>query len=153
MAPFPTVVLLKGKYEEADPLSIRAISVLEKAVAPDHQEIANMLNQRAILLDAQVTSCLNLTMLRWTFWSSCHAIFDKRRGEVAWRGLAGLSGGGCSVLASNVVNVVTANAARGQLLQCFGDGYLNTTIYRPTCISLYIRNMCSKQVVGLEALA
>ena len=38
------------------------MSVMEKAVGPDHLDIANMLNTRAILLDAQVTRDVYQTM-------------------------------------------------------------------------------------------
>ena len=62
LRPFFVALLLQRKYDEADALFARAISVMEKAVGPDHQEMIHMLYQRALLLDAQVNSRVNLIM-------------------------------------------------------------------------------------------
>ena len=44
----------QGKYEEADPLYLRAIEIGEKTLGPDHPDLATRLNNRAWLLKKQV---------------------------------------------------------------------------------------------------
>lgn len=48
------VVCWQGKYEEADPLCLRAIVIDERALGPDHPELAAKLSKRAGLLQQQV---------------------------------------------------------------------------------------------------
>lgn len=45
---------LQGKYAEAEPLYERAQTVREKALGPEHPDLANLLNSRAALLAMQV---------------------------------------------------------------------------------------------------
>ncbi|CAN0605829.1 unnamed protein product, partial [Ectocarpus sp. 12 AP-2014] len=40
----------QGKYEQADPLYLRAIEIWEAALGPNHPEVASGLNNRAGLL-------------------------------------------------------------------------------------------------------
>lgn len=47
-------VSYQGKYDEADPLFIRAISIGEKTLGPDHRDVAVRLINRAGLLKIQV---------------------------------------------------------------------------------------------------
>ena len=44
----------QGKLDEADRLYLRCIEIQEKALGPDHPEVAASLNNRAGLLQAQV---------------------------------------------------------------------------------------------------
>lgn len=44
----------KGKYEEADPLFLRAIGIEENTPGPDHPYLVECLNNRAELLKNQV---------------------------------------------------------------------------------------------------
>ncbi|CAN0453882.1 unnamed protein product, partial [Ectocarpus fasciculatus] len=43
----------QGKYDEADPLYLRAIEIGEKTLGPDHPGLATWLNNRAELLRVQ----------------------------------------------------------------------------------------------------
>lgn len=45
---------IQGKYAEAEPLYVRATEILEKALGPEHPNVATPLNNRAWLLRAQV---------------------------------------------------------------------------------------------------
>ena len=45
---------MQGKYDEADPLYLRAIEIGEKTLGPDHPDLATRLNNRARLLESQV---------------------------------------------------------------------------------------------------
>ena len=42
--------MLQGKYDEAEPLYVRAMAIDEKVYGPDHPEVATDLNNRAGLL-------------------------------------------------------------------------------------------------------
>ncbi|CAN0505877.1 unnamed protein product, partial [Ectocarpus sp. 12 AP-2014] len=44
----------QGKYDEAEPLYIRAIAIREKALGPDHPDVASCLNNLAGLRQSQV---------------------------------------------------------------------------------------------------
>lgn len=44
----------QGNYDEADPLFLRAIDIHEKALGPDHPQLGQPLNDRALLLKTQV---------------------------------------------------------------------------------------------------
>ncbi|CAN0533713.1 unnamed protein product, partial [Laminaria digitata] len=44
----------QGKYEEAGPLCERSLAICEKALGPDHPDVAQSLNTRAQLLREQV---------------------------------------------------------------------------------------------------
>lgn len=44
----------QGKFDEADRLCLRAIDIHEKALGPDHPHLGAPLNNRAMLLMAQV---------------------------------------------------------------------------------------------------
>ena len=46
--------MLQGKYDEAEPLYVRAMAIDEKVYGPDHPEVARDLNNRAELLQQQV---------------------------------------------------------------------------------------------------
>lgn len=46
---------VQGKREEAEPLYERATMVWETALGPDHPNVASALNNRALLLDLQVS--------------------------------------------------------------------------------------------------
>lgn len=48
---FPT---FQGKYDEAEPLYVRAIAIVEKALGPEHPDLAVWLRNRAALLQKQV---------------------------------------------------------------------------------------------------
>ncbi|CBN74854.1 TPR repeat-containing protein [Ectocarpus siliculosus] len=43
----------QGKYDEGDPLYLRAIEIGEKTLGPDHPALATSLNNRARMLEAQ----------------------------------------------------------------------------------------------------
>ncbi|CAN0113270.1 unnamed protein product, partial [Ectocarpus sp. 12 AP-2014] len=43
----------QGKYDEAEPLYIRAVAIREKALGPDHPDVASCLNNLADLLQSQ----------------------------------------------------------------------------------------------------
>ncbi|CAN0422393.1 unnamed protein product, partial [Ectocarpus sp. 13 AM-2016] len=43
----------KGKYDEAEPLYIRAIAIREKALGPDHPDVASCLKNLADPLQSQ----------------------------------------------------------------------------------------------------
>ena len=49
--------LPQGKLDEAEPLYTRSLAILEKALGPDHPDVAQSLNNNAELLRAMVTSC------------------------------------------------------------------------------------------------
>lgn len=63
--------MFQGNYAEAEPLYEQSQAVFEKVLGPDHPEVATSLNNRAVLLEAQVRtaryfsgiSCGNLWML------------------------------------------------------------------------------------------
>lgn len=44
----------QGKDKDADPLLIRATSINEEALGPDHPGVASTLNIRAVMLESQV---------------------------------------------------------------------------------------------------
>lgn len=52
--PFYSMLSTQGKYGEADPLYLRVIDVMEKALGPDHPNVAVCLHNRALLLGEQV---------------------------------------------------------------------------------------------------
>lgn len=52
--PDPSMLSTQGKYAEADPLYLRVIGVMEKALGPDHPNVAICLHNRALLLGEQV---------------------------------------------------------------------------------------------------
>lgn len=45
---------MQGKYDEAGPLYERSLAIREKAVGPDHPDVATALSNRAGLLRVQV---------------------------------------------------------------------------------------------------
>ena len=45
---------IQGKDEEADPLYARATEIWERALGPEHPNVATVLNNRARLLEKQV---------------------------------------------------------------------------------------------------
>ena len=47
-------LLAQGKYEQAEPLYERSQAICEKALGPDHPDVAMVLNNRAGLLKSQV---------------------------------------------------------------------------------------------------
>lgn len=55
MVYIPSSPNLQGKYDEADPLYVRAIAIGEKALGRDDPDLAVYLNNRAELLRAQVS--------------------------------------------------------------------------------------------------
>ena len=46
--------VFQGKFDEADPLYLRAIEIGEKTLGPDHPDLATLLKNRARLLQQQV---------------------------------------------------------------------------------------------------
>lgn len=46
--------IVQGKYDDADRLYMRAISISEKLMGPDHPAVAEHLNEQAQLLLVQV---------------------------------------------------------------------------------------------------
>ena len=44
----------QGKHDEADALLLRAIGIQEKALGPDHPDVAASLSNRVTVLQAQV---------------------------------------------------------------------------------------------------
>ena len=44
----------QGHYEDAKPLFERSLALREKALGPDHPDVASSLNNLAVLLDNQV---------------------------------------------------------------------------------------------------
>ena len=46
--------VFQGKFDEADPLYLRAIEIGEKTLGPEHPSLATTLNNRAGLLEQQV---------------------------------------------------------------------------------------------------
>ena len=44
----------QGKYNEAEPLYERSQAIREKVLGPEHPDVAQSLNNRALLLKAQV---------------------------------------------------------------------------------------------------
>lgn len=57
-----SVHLRKGKYDEADPLYVRAIAIGESSLGLEHRDVAVWLNNRAGLLKAQVSGAI-ITMV------------------------------------------------------------------------------------------
>ena len=51
---YHAICCVQGKYAEADPLFVRAIEIGEKALGPDHPNVATMLSGRAGFLASQV---------------------------------------------------------------------------------------------------
>ena len=49
-----TPFALQGKYDEAGQLYDRSLAIREKALGPDHPDVAQSLNNRALLLEDQV---------------------------------------------------------------------------------------------------
>lgn len=47
---------LQGKYDEAGPLYERSLAIREKTLGPDHPDVAESMNNRAVLLDNQVNA-------------------------------------------------------------------------------------------------
>ena len=47
-------LLAQGKYEQAEPLYERSQAIQEKALGPDHPDVASVIGNRALLLDKQV---------------------------------------------------------------------------------------------------
>lgn len=64
----PTCSLIQGKYAEAEALYERSQAILEKALGPEHPDVAGILNERAGLLQAQVgiekEFCFGSTLVR-----------------------------------------------------------------------------------------
>ena len=54
MDPAGLSLVFQGKFDEADPLYLRAIEIGEKTLGPDFPDLAAMLNNRAVLLKAQL---------------------------------------------------------------------------------------------------
>ena len=54
MDPAALSPVFQGKFDEADPLYLRAIEIGEKTLGPDHPDLATLLNNRARLLQQQV---------------------------------------------------------------------------------------------------
>lgn len=52
--PVTLSAVLQGKYEEAEPLYERSQAIREKVLGPEHPDVAQSLNNRAVLLYAQV---------------------------------------------------------------------------------------------------
>lgn len=46
-------LVLKGKYDEAEPLYVEDIAISEKALGPEHPDLADWLNNWALSLDSQ----------------------------------------------------------------------------------------------------
>lgn len=73
--------LLQGEHAEAKAVFLRAISIQEKALGPDHPEVAATLNNLAGLLQTQVravsSTCLQSdeVLVRWR-----HSIAEGRGG-------------------------------------------------------------------------
>ncbi|CAN0557844.1 unnamed protein product, partial [Ectocarpus sp. 12 AP-2014] len=57
LAPKPDPVtlstVLQGKYEEAEPLYEQSQAIREKVLGPEHPDVAQSLNNRAVLLESQ----------------------------------------------------------------------------------------------------
>lgn len=47
-------LISQGKYNEANPLSMRAVDIVERALGPDHPDLAGILFSRANLMKDQV---------------------------------------------------------------------------------------------------
>lgn len=58
-----TLLLIQGKYEEADLLYLRAIEIGEKALVSDHPDLGTWLNNRAESLRAQVRAVISIRMV------------------------------------------------------------------------------------------
>ena len=56
-------VTLQGKYDEAEPLYVRATEIREKVLGPDHPDVATALMSRAGLMQAQVRGGKNCCVL------------------------------------------------------------------------------------------
>lgn len=46
----------QGNYDEAEPLFTRALAIREKALGPEHPDVASSLNNLAVLLNRHVNS-------------------------------------------------------------------------------------------------
>lgn len=55
--------MFQGKYEQADRLYIQAIEILERALGPDHPQVATGLSNRAGLLKSQVRAVRNVQFM------------------------------------------------------------------------------------------
>ena len=53
------LLLSQGKYAEAEPLYERSQAIREKALGPEHPDVAQSLNNRAFLLKSQVRAVIN----------------------------------------------------------------------------------------------
>ena len=62
----------QGKLEEAAPLYKRAVAVWEKALGPDHPQVATGLNNQALLLKKMVRVVDASCMLLWVLLSLHH---------------------------------------------------------------------------------
>ena len=51
-------VTFQGRLDEADPLFERSLAIWEKVLGPDHPNVAASLNNRAELLQAQVSGVM-----------------------------------------------------------------------------------------------
>ena len=49
------VIVLQGKYDDAEPLFKRCYATLEETLGPRHPHVAKSLNKLALLLKLQVT--------------------------------------------------------------------------------------------------
>lgn len=54
---------LQGKYAEAEPLYERALVIRENALGPDHPDVAMVLNNQAVLMNAQASAVGILVVL------------------------------------------------------------------------------------------
>ena len=53
------LLLSQGKYAEAEPLYERSQAIQEKALGPEHPDVAAVLNNWAGLLESQVRAVIN----------------------------------------------------------------------------------------------
>ena len=54
------LVVFQGRLDEAGPLFERSLAILEKVLGPDHPDVAMALNNRATLLQDQVTAVMGV---------------------------------------------------------------------------------------------
>lgn len=47
---------MQGKYDDAEPLYERSHAIREKVLGPEHPDVAESLNSRAVLLEKQVST-------------------------------------------------------------------------------------------------
>ena len=52
--PASLLAVFQGKYDEVEPLYERSQAIREKVLGPEHPDVAQSLNNRAALLQAQV---------------------------------------------------------------------------------------------------